>query len=135
MMWTGVCSMKLSEAALPLERTHEARTLKHFQHVQRDTAGKVDTARSEHLERQIGRLARQNRNERVYCGRAQPARILWLDSGFNDDCGAIRCGRDQFGDFGVLRDLFDGFEIVIDVWNPDSRANMLETAMVVSPSI
>src|SRR5262249_47466951 len=106
-----------AEASLTFKELHEAWPLQRFQHAHRDATRQVDAAGRKNLQREIGRLARKNRNEGVYRGRAQFALIVWVSRGSDDYSRGISRRSDQPSDFRRLRDLLDVAKIFINVGN------------------
>src|SRR5215468_2877913 len=119
-----------AEASLMYKAFHEAWRLQRSQKAHRDAARQVDATGRKYLQCEIGRLARKNRNECVYRGRAQLAWIVRVSGGSDDYSRGISRRSDQSSDFRRLRDLLDIAKIFINVGNPDSGTDMFDAHVV-----
>src|SRR5215510_1434128 len=119
-----------AEASLPLKEFHEAWRLQHSQDAHWDTARQVDAAGRKYLQCEIARLARKNRNKRIYRGRAQFAWIVWVSAGSDDYRRGIPRRSDQLSDFGRLRDMLDVAKVFINVGNSNSGTDLFDAHVV-----
>src|SRR5262249_60308124 len=82
------------------------------------------------LQCEFARLARKNRNKRIYRGRAQFAWIVWVSAGSDDYRRGIPRRSDQLSDFGRLRDMLDVAKVFINVGNSNSGTDMFDAHVV-----
>ncbi len=121
---------QICKTSFAFETPHEGWELNRTQCVHRYPTRHVNPACCQKLHRDIARLARQDRNKEFDGCRTQLAASGRIDALIDDHERGIACGRDKRSDFGIFGHCFHVTKVSVDIWDPNSRTDVLEAHMI-----